>query len=1277
MLFEEWPIPDADDRYTLYQVIQQIPAALRERAGVNGFGNCDYDWPGSTRVYASGRISSIADNGDGTLNITCQLPDGSGGWQSPVWIGSRHPADPPDTKFWTNYEPPDEFPYEARAYKIAIFPKDNVTTGGDPADPAYAHSLVIDDNGTDFVKVTDDGVLTLNGKALASYGGEEYRFEIIRHNGSHQSQVGFSWHMRYPPRPNCDTHVWGFVGKVVKLQVDVTPPDTFSLHVGGNLIDELAADIDAKSLENAIQHVIGGSTVSASGDAAGGFTLVFAASLVDVAVTATGATPTIPANVLGDRTQSFNDSLVGLDIVFPVGPRWRREQVTAVDGHTLTYSGSGQAAPNVYFAVIKSAGYWRPFFCAHAAFPQFHVELVNEITRSGLTPVWEFGNYWCPSEWYKSFATTPTDTHDPKTDTVVPYPLMASLITIEDCADPICDCDQYIPDGGKEDINPFDKEVHLDAQNFCTQYADRLYGAYLFWSIRGWQLAAEAEALHWVKPETWEGSKVPPNLFTPATWFKYANPSLTVTVTIDSVDAGVAQFGDIDLPQRTPLSDPIEAMSKCFFTVIDEDGAHGANGAGTLTTSTFTMDEGEFTEDDVGKTIVICYSGGNHDGDSGWSREFERRARYIYPRSWFQPDTDFLGLNVYPPVEEYPGEYITNAPTTQYAEFNRYGELEDAGGTFIDGEAARYVADSFEHPTRMKADFEDIAFQGLPSPTSNFPRWKKKGQATSGGDFWLEDANNLFWVSATPLVEHTGTGTAGSSTMQIHDSTLHRPWLTHTDETTTEFQTRLSRYWSSGGRFDGMIAECAVSGAGTMADPYVWERRPITAQNVSTDTDPYVTVQPAFSATAEGRPYKIREPGGSSRGTILNTFKGRYLIVTKKSDGSKHRVKIDFSDDHRLYWDPLEGLSVEAEDDYDIDEIEPGSVLQRKSDGENNHNGWVKTSTPDADQDDRGEDWKTDKFVGMLLNCPTIVRTFGRMRKADILTRKVHAEIYNGINALHWKKFGGAWDNFTCDDVYKCNVSSWPGDDQQLYVQDLPGCYGGSKDCRTETHFGTAWCDWGHAYNGATDNYEGCTTEDDPPGTGPVDGQAGAPGIFQAAGFDFSENCNDTDGVQHPTILVCVASEIRRQFAYFKGQVNSCWEDGVTVHCCARAMCPGGVASGTTTTTSTFTTFELKHTEHRTFETDGDPFLEGVYHEFATLDSDGEGKFCSDKIGQSGIGFHPPPPPQPTPEPHFYAFAGNPNAGAWTSGVTTGYELVDWYSLVDYKPKFQFTSAAL
>jgi hypothetical protein len=252
--------------------------------------------------------------------------------------------------------------------------------------------------------------------------------------------------------------------------------------------------------------------------------------------------------------------------------------------------------------------------------------------------------------------------------------------------------------------------------------------------------------------------------------------------------------------------------------VLDDVGDIHHTGTGTVTSTTLVADDVDFNPVDENQTVIISF---------GWTRKYPRAFQHLYPRRWFMPEEDLEGGLVTDPTEQFPGEYDSVSRSTNYCEFDKYGELGEGGAAFVTGESARYVADNWEDPTRSlepgdgASSWYEGRYQGFPNVAaagSAFPRWeggRRSGTASDAGAFFIEDTTQNWWAGTNPLVTHTGTGTAGSSTTKLHDSALHKAWPTLVDDGfggfTVDMQTRLSRFWTSNGgqRFVKMILEVA------------------------------------------------------------------------------------------------------------------------------------------------------------------------------------------------------------------------------------------------------------------------------------------------------------------------------------------------------------------------------------------------------------------------------------------------------------------------------------
>lgn len=1025
-----WPVgplpPSAgvDNPFILFDWGRQWTDSIREKHEFR-FGK---RWPAGTREHANGRVASIVvDPVDDTkLRITCEEWDeGTEAWVAVDWIGDRTIDDPVDNKWWVGYDAPEDFNYLPPFYKFCLWPPTVCSDGEDSpvlGDPNRGHSFHIDDNGETYVVVPNDGVLTLNGKVFADY--VDWPFAIYRSGGINRAQAGYSWVMRHPPEPNTATLAWGDVCKVVSIEV--TDPEEFTITIAGTPTAPIPFDASASVVADAIVAIgYQYSDFRIIGVAGGPFELIFRATLNDIDVTAVGATATEVEDKIADITKSWDvDEFEGKDIVFKVGAhRWHRVAIDSGTDITQLFATVG-AKPNVneHFEIIDPLpAFWRPHFFAGpgsgdlgggiAEFPLFRTRLVQRKSWSGNELVREEFNPWIPTTWWATLEHDQTKSHHPATDNPTDYPTPKDKVFISECESELgCgDCDAYPPTGPGRDAQSFDDDLTTLAENFCTDFADLMISPYVYWSVRGKQMAIEElVGFNWVEPKDWTGIEAIPE-WTIATWWKYHKVGNTRTSVITSVSGGgVATFGAVAMPQITPFAGNYTSL-RAHYAVFNADGSIADSHVGLATATTLTMDaHGSltgFVAGDVGKTVVIAW---------GWTRMYERLVKYLYWMGVANPELDDDLDPVWPPTEEFPGDYEYQAPSTTYAEFNIFGKLEDTAVAFITGESPRYIGDPWDAPTG-RGQYLDLLYQGKKSgPDSDYPSFAMSGVGTDGGLGRIK-TDALFWVSVDPLVIHEGVGTAGSTDDEVHDSALFKDWPTTVDGE-IEMQERLSRFWTSAGgtRFvkadhtNGLVIEVAISGDGTELDPYVWERQPIHTQDVSDPEDPFVVPRVAFSDTTLGRPYRIREPGFTARGAMRNRMIGRPLQLILL-DGTTVTVVITHNDDEWLYWSEASGVSGASGVGWKIDELEVGSVVQRKpAHAEARHNGFVRPEF--ATQDARGVNWYLGNF-GMRRNSPTIVVNFGRHRKRDIPTATLWHEMYTGLNAMTDYWLDHDWDD--------------------------------------------------------------------------------------------------------------------------------------------------------------------------------------------------------------------------------------------------------------------------
>lgn len=674
--------------------------------------------------------------------------------------------------------------------------------------------------------------------------------------------------------------------------------------------------------------------------------------------------------------KNWNGQYNGKDVVFSVSGVWTRASITGSSGNKLTFTSQSYIPDGQYWITeTLPSGWFRPAYA---------LSLTQVQTRSGLVWVRDANYPWCPVGWYNSLIAEDNQSHSPADDTVVGYGgVFSQSVSKELSGSEIAPCEETT-------IDVFDTDAKTDVIDYCGN-EDHRFNPYMYYSLRGFQTGVEDlfAGAAWVEPKDYDGKKAI-DQFTYATWWRYHTPANTVTATVQSIPSGgswlnLTNISPSGLPEITPFAGRYTQLP-CYFTTISgtlSDGVVVRDGTGTYDNSQrLTWDSDNFTDTDVGDhiNVVIAYD---------WTRRYPRTFRYLYPRTVFIPEVD-PGVKV-PPTSGYPGEWQTTDKSTTYCEYTKYGQLEDATA-FVTGESARYVADNFDDPFNVPptgnalSSWYDAAYQGRPNTGTGFPRWEgtnRSGTATSGGSYWLEDTGQLWWVSATPLVTHTGSGTSGGSTNQLKDSTKTG-----------------NGFWTSmlGQRFVGMIAEVQTSSG-------VWERSPITSQTGTT-----LNVANAFTSTTVGKQYQIREAGYDGSRAIANTWTDRQLRVYHAGSSSGTITQITHSDDTRLYFaDNSLGFSVAAGDRYEIIQLDPGAVLQWGSGtNPNNINGWLLPE--DATQDTRGSSWHTGSN-GPYENLPTCVNNYGRLRKADYVAMHVHTELYNAIDALRWIKKGFSWSS--------------------------------------------------------------------------------------------------------------------------------------------------------------------------------------------------------------------------------------------------------------------------
>jgi len=501
------------------------------------------------------------------------------------------------------------------------------------------------------------------------------------------------------------------------------------------------------------------------------------------------------------------------------------------------------------------------------------------------------------------------------------------------------------------ELDTFDIDAVVDFQDESGD-RDKFFCEHMYKTFRGLQVACEELSFSFIETRRWDGTAYVDiewdaakhlHVMRAAGMFRSAgiNYHGTYSATVDG--SGDATFSVSGLPTPSP---------NYFYKITPSESdlilASGRASGSSLVVGGLT----------VGASVRAWVA-------KGWTRRMPKMFRYLYPRTWFEPDDD-SGL-VDPPTEDFPGSWHTNAASTHLVEYDDEGGIVEAVA-ISNGDTARWVGDRWH----------DLGVAGASGGASADPvndyrvfgaarrrtaakeaviAGQTTGAAAAGDTTWLrtssQDWYGTNWYTGGVLKTHMGTATGGSTT------------------TLTDTSMSGSSFWDgTTGRWVGHCIEIEVSAG-------VWEPRVCTGYVAGTQT---ITVSPAWSATASGKAYRIREPKYE-----LNRWKGRKLTIIDPAEPTTYTTTITGNNDTHLFFDAIAD-AVQSGWTFAIDNPRVGSVFTRTG------GAWVIDSEP-------------------LGREPDVVERFGRFALNDYIGVHTLNDLYLAINALRALLLDASWDS--------------------------------------------------------------------------------------------------------------------------------------------------------------------------------------------------------------------------------------------------------------------------
>lgn len=673
-------------------------------------------------------------------------------------------------------------------------------------------------------------------------------------------------------------------------------------------------------------------------------------------------------------TPALGASLVGLDILFwNATPTLQRGSVATQVGEVLTFTGTtGAAVANAEFVVVAAGGLFR--------WPAPGSPPAPGSIRSD----------------YRGLMTS-YYSHDAQ-DAQRGMPKAQVNFQSYEGGDPFaCPTEPTT-------IVVFDKDYWTAVQEACVD-ADHSYAPDINKTFRHLWVGQAQEVSAFVNPIDYTGAASIPTL-TIATWMNATG------INSQTVSGGTVSAGEIPYSISAPYT-PIDI----FYTVLADNGDTVIAGDGVYTGSGDTLGD-TLTSDNDGASIVISF---------GPTRQVARAFQRMYAKTLLLPSVDD-GLIVWPPTEDFPGNYVTRDKSDHYLATDQYGFVEEstlAADIFMTGDLALYSGDNFGNPsiephlettdTEPRIGNYERFFTGTRRAAVEVSLWGQKvGTATAGTVRQLTDTDKNWWggdfYGDGQIFTRTGTATGGSTTTLID---------------TTQ---AASAFWDDATRNQvGLVVTVTLSG--------VDHKRLITSHTGTT-----IGFTEALPATASGQAYAIRETDAEA-----NRYLNRTVTLSKPNLGVPGTMltstaTIAGNDDTTLFFTVDNSFIIDNTTTYKIkSDHRTGGTW--KWDGST----WIVPT---------GTDTRTGRPFpnNQRIIAPTVVTRYGWPRLGDLFGGEEFIELYNAYNKLSVTKAEAFFRNRIDPDVPEANFVadgaqsggdtcvSYPDTTSDPALADVPVC---------------------------------------------------------------------------------------------------------------------------------------------------------------------------------------------------------------------------------------------
>lgn len=366
------------------------------------------------------------------------------------------------------------------------------------------------------------------------------------------------------------------------------------------------------------------------------------------------------------------------------------------------------------------------------------------------------------------------------------------------------------------------------------------------------------------------------------------------------------------------------------------------------------------------------------------------------------------------------GKYRKLGKSTNYIERKQeaqdwstaQGFAREDGEAFQTNEYARFLGDDYYSPSTIAVnlmktsgsnvdrDYWDRFYVGKLKPAYQHARNEQRGGSATedSGTFYIKTDKDWFdmqWFGGIMRTE-SGTADSGSTTSLTDSSKAESDQASPTNALNSPWNPYK---WSDyGDAYVGFTVEIDLDDGHGGTITY---QRLITA---STATAVSISWAEALPSTADGRPYRIKEP------YYLNRWKDRTvkIVSTNPTTGELETITATVTGNSAdtLFFSPAMSWPIKKGDRFVIDDPQTGTVWKW------NGSKWIVPSGSDTNRIGVPTGVTPQDFkANQTCNKPTQVKRYGRMMPGDNVDHPLFwNERFAVLNVLRWTRNGADWD---------------------------------------------------------------------------------------------------------------------------------------------------------------------------------------------------------------------------------------------------------------------------